>query len=59
VLRKAGELRIGTGACQNLGVAGSDDTTALALERARNNGSTAASGPGVDDLIHEINELFR
>ncbi len=55
--RESGELRIGTRAGEDLGIARSDHAALLALEGPRDDRSTAASGFQVDDLVEEVDEL--
>ena len=53
------ELRIGTGASQDLGIASGKGAPALALQRHGDNGRTTASGTGSDHLVNELDKLIR
>lgn len=57
MLGQPGELRIRTGAGQDLGVARGARAPALALERPGDYCRPATSGAGVDDLVNELDKL--
>ncbi len=57
VLGKAGQFGVGPRRCQYLGVAGSDHSSPLSLERARDNGGSARLSAGADDLIDKLDEV--
>ncbi len=58
VLGQPCELWIRTGAGEDPGVAFGEATPTLALERPSYDGSPAALGAGVDDLVNEVNKLL-
>lgn len=57
MLGKAGKLGIPARSSEDLGVACSDRTSALALERTGHDRGPAGLGTGVDELVDELDQL--
>jgi hypothetical protein len=57
VLSEACELWIRTGASKDSGIAFGESAPALALKRTGDDRRPAASSPGIDDLVDEVNKI--
>jgi len=59
MLGETGKLGILTGTCEDRGVACSDRTASLTLERVGHDRSPAALGSGADEFVNELDKLIR
>ena len=59
MLGKAGKLGILARSSEDLGVACSNRTPTLALQRTRDDCCSAGLGPGTDEFVNEVDKLVR